>query len=71
MKHPLYIQIGNTRMRHRDLVADIKEDVIVGTDVVNRFRLDLKRDLQVNYEEVILHRWREKAFLVPPEKLYI
>ena len=51
------VTLGSTNFKHQMLVADIKEKVIIGMDIMNYsgFQLDLKKGtLTVNNEEVIL-----------------
>jgi predicted aspartyl protease len=52
------VTLGSTNFKHQMLVADIKEEVIIGMDIMNSrgFQLDFKRGtLTVNNEEVVLH----------------
>ncbi|KAK9700960.1 hypothetical protein QE152_g30904 [Popillia japonica] len=55
---PTAIQLGPTAIQHRVLVADIKEAIILGMDVMKTygFQLNLKQGvLKINNEELVLH----------------
>jgi len=56
--------IGNTKFKHRALVAEIEDDVIIGMDVMNSkgFELNFQRGiLRVDGVEVVLHRTRTES----------
>ena len=54
--------IGETSFQHRALVANIDEDVILGTDIMTKFGflMDLKKGVVViGREEVVLHHGKD------------
>ncbi|KAG5900734.1 hypothetical protein JTB14_038252 [Gonioctena quinquepunctata] len=64
---PIEIILGNTKVEHQALVADIEDDAIIGMDIMNSrgFELDFKDGvLRVNGEELVLHGRSEELIRV-------
>lgn len=61
------LTIGNITIRHRTLVADIQDELILGMDIMNTkgFELDFIRGvLKINGEEIVLHQKCEETVRV-------
>ena len=61
------ICIGNTSFKHRALVAEVEDELILGMDVMTKhgFKLDLKKGvMMVNEEELVLNPRDDKAVRV-------